>query len=275
MLHKPARGFVLALLCLATLGAPGARASAGAPATLLLGGKRCDLISVPTSEPLAGISTCPGVRPGALVETPKGFCTLNFLFLGSDGYRYVGTAGHCVLGTGEFEVNAGEKSWKYGKGPYAKDADGKVFGYFVYAILQDPKDFALIRIARGVASSPSMCVFGGPTGINTSAAGPVVLHHFGNGTGIGDVLPGRTEVAQDMTSPDHVFANGVITPGDSGSGAIDDSGRAVGVIVTLGAHTGDALTDAGVIGITRLAPQLARAAKILRLKLKLLTAAGA
>jgi hypothetical protein len=275
-MRSAARIVTLVTICVILIGAPAGAHPPDArekPGTLILGGRACDLLTVRTNGPLAGTGPCPGVRPGAYVETPKGFCTLNFLFLGSDGARYIGTAGHCVLGDSEFATNAGEFTWKYGKGPYAKDASGKVFGYFVYAVLQDPKDFALIRLGRSTQASPSMCLFGGPIGINATHAAPTLLHHFGNGTGIGDVLPGRTEVATDMSSADHVFANGVIAPGDSGAGAIDDTGKAVGVIVTLGAHTGDGTTDGGVIGITRLAPQLERARTKLKLKtLKLLTA---
>ena len=51
-------------------------------------------------------------------------------------------------------------------------------------------------------------LFGGPTGINNDSVGPVVLHHFGNGLLIGNVLPARTSVATSLASRDHVFATG-------------------------------------------------------------------
>jgi hypothetical protein len=53
-----------------------------------------------------------------------------------------------------------------------------------------------------------------------------------------------------------------VVPGDSGSGIISADGRAVGVIVTTGIHSesiGTDGVDAGTMGITRLAPQVARA----------------
>lgn len=256
-------------ICLVTLSAPAIGAPEGA---LKLGGISCDEIRVPASTPIAGTGPCPGVRPGAIVNSERGMCTFNFVFLGSDGARYAGTAGHCVLGESQLQSDAGEKSWRYGRGPRATDAGGKLVGYFVYAILQSPKDFALVRLARGVASSPSMCIFGGPTGMSTQNAGSAILHHFGNGLGIGDVVPARTEVTSDMSSPDHVFAAGVAAPGDSGSGVIDDAGKAVGVLVTVGVHSGDHPADNGVIGITRLGPQLARATRVLKVRFRLLTA---
>ena len=78
-----------------------------------------------------------------------------------------------------------------------------------------------------------------------------------------------------MPDPDHVFANGVAVPGDSGSGVISDDGRAVGVLVTVGVHTGSIGTggvDAGLVGITRIAPQEARAEQVLGTTLNLQTA---
>lgn len=41
-----------------------------------------------------------------------------------------------------------------------------------------------------------MCHFGGPTGVNSDQpSGPVVLHHFGQGVAVGDVVPARSAVA--------------------------------------------------------------------------------
>ena len=233
-----------------------------------LGGVPCELIEVPAATPI-GTGACPGVRPGAIVESDNGQCSFNFLFQGSDGVRYMGTAGHCILGDDPLGGDAGEQTWAAGSGPAARDGEGNRIGEFAYAVLQDPKDFALIRLDPGVAASAQMCHFGGPTGVNADqGADPVVLHHFGQGIGVGTALPARSALAVGMPDPDHVYAAGGVVPGDSGSGIISADGRAVGVIVTTGLHTGEG-TDAGSMGVTRLAPQVARAGQQLGIGLDL------
>src|SRR5438309_1701210 len=242
-----------------------------------LGGVPCTLIPVPAAAPV-GTGTCPGVRPGAIVRSDVGQCTLNFLFLGSDGSRYIGTAGHCILGTSPFGGDVGEMAWAPGTGPEARDAGGSRIGEFAYAILQDPKDFSLIRLDPQVEASAGMCHFGGPTAVNDDNPGltePVVLNWFGNGVGVGAVLPARSAVAAGMPSPDHVFAQGAAAPGDSGSGIISSDGRAVGVMVTVGVHTasvGSGGLDAGLTGMTRLTPHVERAKEVLGVDLALQTA---
>jgi hypothetical protein len=166
-------------------------------------------------------------------------------------------------------------AWPAGTGPVARDAGGNRIGEFAYAILQSPKDFSLIRLDPQVPASAAMCHFGGPTGINNdrpSLTQPVVLNYAGNGIAVGSLLPARSALAMGMPDPDHVFAQGVALPGDSGSGIISSDGRAVGVVVTVGVHTGTigvSGVDTGVIGITRLSPQVQRAQQVLGVTLGL------
>ena len=92
---------------------------------------------------------------------------------------------------------------------------------------------------------------------------------------MGVVLPARSAVAMGMPSPDHVFADGAAAPGDSGSGVISSDGRAVGVLVTVGVHAasiGSGGLDTGLIGMTRLTPQVERAQQVLGVGLALQTA---
>ena len=239
-------------------------------------GKRCSLIEVPAALP-AGTGTCPGVRPGAIVESDVGMCTFNFLFQGADGRRYIGTAGHCILGEGSIGgADAGEQTWAPGDGPEARDAEGNRIGEFAYAVLEDPKDFALIRLDDGVAASAQMCHFGGPTGINADlTSSPTLLHHYGNGLLIGNVLPARSALALGMPDPDHVLVTGAALPGDSGSGVISADGRAVGVLVALGVGLGEIGSngvDAGPVIVTRIAPQEAQAEEKLGTALELVRA---
>jgi hypothetical protein len=255
----------------------------GASAGFTLGEQRCELIPPAPNLAAAGGGECEGVRPGALVESRTGdpdersFCTLNFLFRGSDGRRYVGTAGHCVLGeSSSGSEQRGAKRWRRG-GPRARDADGDRIGRYTYAVLADPRDFALIRLRKGVAANPRMCHFGGPTGVNADLTErPVVLHYYGNGLVAGETVPARTLYAFGMPDPDHVYANGPAAPGDSGAPVISRDGRAVGVLVTIGLHTGSAGeeegADAGTVGITRLLPPLGRASEALGIRLRLRTA---
>jgi hypothetical protein len=257
------------------------RRTAVTPASsFTLGGAKCSLIGVPAADSAlpVGVGTCPGVRPGGDVRSEVGQCTLNFLFETPNHERYIGTAGHCILGEGGGLAGdgVGEKMWPKGQGPVAKDAEGKRFGEFTYAVLKDPKDFALIRLDPGVESSPEMCNFGGPNGINDDISGdPTVLHYFGNGIGIGTALPARSAVAMGLPHADHVYAAGLALPGDSGSAVISDDGRAVGVLVTVGVH-GFGIDDSGgidfgTVGITRIVPQVNRAAEALGIQLTMIT----
>lgn len=249
-----------------------------------LGGQPCNLIGVPAVLPV-GVTRCEGVRPGGPVRTATGLCTFNFMFRGSDGARYMGTAGHCAIldattGTLPGFIPEEEHVYAPGSRPVAMDGKGRRIGEFAYAILSQPQemDFALIRLDEGVEASPQMCHFGGPVGINTDTPAltePVVLHQYGHGIGLGSLLPGRSLLALGMPSPYHVFAMGAVLPGDSGSGVTSADGRAVGVAVTTGLHTGSlgaSGIDTGLAGITRLTPQLARAEEMLATDLELVTA---
>jgi len=244
-----------------------------------LGGAECSLIEVPAADGSmpVGVGTCPGIRPGGEIQSEIGLCTLNFLFVTPEKERFIGTAGHCILGTDNPVAgdNAGEKTWPKGQGPAAKDSAGKRFGEFAYAVLQDPKDFALIRLDPDIEASPEMCNYGGPTGINDEVSdGPKVLHYWGNGVGIGTALPARSAVSYGFPNADHVYAAGIALPGDSGSGVITDDGRAVGVLVTTGVHGAgydQNGLDFGTMGITRIVPQVNAAQKALGLKLTMVT----
>jgi hypothetical protein len=231
-----------------------------------------------TGKPLAGpvalpTEACPGVRPGAVLQIPSQHaqCTFNAMFLGSDGLRYMTTAGHCVLeGT-----NIKEKAWPAGKGPVAADGSGKRVGEFAFAILNDPKDIALIRLDKDVVASPQLCHFGGPTHMADNSAGPAVLDHFGQGIAISDLLPGRTQLALSLADPNRIDVIGLATPGDSGSLVQTSNGGAVGVLVTTGfgfGFTGAGTPDLGNVGITRFVPQLAHATKVTGVKYTLQTA---
>ncbi len=257
---------VVALAATAAVMAAVPANAAASEGTIELGGKECRLIGVPTAAPV-GFGGCTGVRPGALVETRSGFCTLNFMFRDRSGDRYIGTAGHCIVGEGR------EREWR--RGPVARDSRGRAIGRFRYAVLRGEKDFALIELNRRASrrSTPRMCHFGGPTGIDASRPRHLVsLSHYGNGLGTGATTPARTFVARGMRNRHHVFADGVASLGDSG-GPVTRRGnnRAVGLVVSVGVHFGS-FADNGLVGITRIPPQKQRAQRVTGERFRLLTA---
>jgi hypothetical protein len=232
----------------------------------------------PTALPV-GASPCPGVRPGSAVRSDAGLCTLNFVFEGSDGDRYVATSAQCV------EAFIGERVPAPGRRVVARDAAGHRIGEFVYAVFDRGADFALIRLDPAVPASPEMCHFGGPTGLNEDRRSePVVLHYYGSGTvavdnpaapededvSVGPIAPGRSSVALGLDDPDWVLAQGTALYGDIGSAVITADGRAVGMLVFAGLVRRG--TQSGTLGIIRLGPQVARAENRLGIELELLTA---
>jgi hypothetical protein len=229
-------------------------------------------VSVPLgSDDAIGIAQfCPGVRPGArlligsdsnLIDSESLYCTMNFLFADSTAQVYVGTAGHCILdGVGEMPPSPPDRV----PTAYAFDEniDPYRIGTVVFAVRNDVEDFALIRLDPGVGWNPQVCFFGGPLALNdTTSQGLTLLHHFGQGIGLGDLTPARSAITPNLQDPDRVMAAGVAVQGDSGSPVLDTTGRAIGVMVSIGVSS--SLNQIGVLGITRLGPQMAEAGRVL------------
>jgi hypothetical protein len=247
-----------------------------------------------TAATPVGSDDCPGVRPGSrLLNNFNGLCTANFLFRSPDGTRYIATAAHCI---GEAEGGGDdphEQIWPAATGPKALDGEGRVIGRFAYGALQShgtgvgvtyDRNFALIRLDPKVEASPEMCFFGGPSGMYAGdTRDTLVLHHYGGGD-VGEALPARSAVARGTPDPNYVYATGVALSGDGGSPVVTSDGLAFGMLVTFSPHGVGFSTEPGgpppaylesqqgTIGITRLAPQLARASEAMGIPLELVTA---
>ena len=232
--------------------------------------------------PFASVDA-PGVHPGAFLRVDGGFCTLGFLLTGSDGHRYMTTAGHCALPDPKPDTVFPKK-----QRPEAVVDDRRI-GEVVYAVQDDQRDIALIRLDKKVEASPAVLHFGGPTELYTEhSTDPVTLHHVGNGVfvgalwnasfaGVGErdqrLINARTALAADTLSAYEVLATGVASVGDSGSPVLDDAGRAVGVLVNIGrTGTDTGPVAAGLLELGRLDFQLAAAERVLGITLSLVTA---
>jgi hypothetical protein len=140
------------------------------------------------------VANCVDVRPGMSLFTEGlggllQFCTANFLFHGSDGNRYLGTAGHC---SGASEGT--NTVYPPGHGRFADNASATgmprvgEFAYAVYTSMNDLsriRDFALIRLKSNVAAMASVCYFGGPTGIATGVIQKPFVVHRGHRSQLG------------------------------------------------------------------------------------------
>ena len=260
-----------AILALAMTPAIPAAASAsdarghGRDAVLKVGGEVCEVTHPIASAdaPPFGVGPCPGVRPGAALWSEAGGCTFNFYWKGYardalgqpvEAGRFMGTAGHCAVDQSEQE-----HTWAPGKGPAVQDGAGNRIGEYAYAVNSSTKDFALIRLDPGVTANPSMCHFGGPTGIwdpSFSPVAPRVVQHFGQGLVFGDTVSARSGVGY-LSDPNWSFGVDEALFGDSGSGVETDDGRAFGVLV--------AISPLGIV-YTRIPPRLEDARKALGLE---------
>lgn len=166
--------------------------------------------------PLADTSCAP-IHPGAGVYLPGAFCTMDFIV--TDGTDlYVGTAGHCVSGTG-------------GR---ARVAGGLAFG--TVALDGARGDWAFIRVDAEDRDKvdPTLAQWGGPTGVRAPLlAGEVVLH-YGHGASLGQVPETRGRAGEVLLagaeSSSFLFA-GSVDSGDSGSPVVLATGEAAGIVV--------------------------------------------
>ncbi|MGH2729221.1 MAG: hypothetical protein ACRDJI_01285 [Actinomycetota bacterium] len=213
----------------------------------------------PTVTSVAGAGWM-GIRPGALVllitDNSIGWCSLAHVY-GSPGSYQISTAGHCGKGGDVATVIAAFGNRDGVLNPILLD-----FGTFKTS--QDGglgNDWALISVNSEFQSlvSPTMCFWGGPRGMYTKVGALVGITfprrglvpsvtltpdptlaqgvaHYGHGTGVGTGGTPRAATAIYWGS-NHFMFEGVISPGDSGSGAN----------TLLGDTTGANMEAAGII----------------------------
>ena len=209
------------------------------------------LALAPAASAWAPAATAP-IHPGVQTFTNGAQCTSNFVF--SDGSNvYVGQAAHCS-GTGgntatdgctsgslpvgtQVQVTGASKpgtmvynSWLTMQGLHEADANTCAFNDLALVKL-DPSDVANVN--------PSVPGFGGPTGVAEapSSAGDTV-YTYGNSElrgGVTKLSPKQGIVVQPQGNG---WSRDVYTvtpgiPGDSGSGFMDASGHAIGVLSTV------------------------------------------
>ena len=208
--------------------------------------------------------SCAVLRPGVevTVRTDEGDqrCMTSYLFHGSDGMRYLGTDGYCVLPGDSDDRPDGWVVYPKGKG-FAVLFGGKRVGevrYAAYEAASTFSSFALIRLDRKAAASPSIRGWGGPTGIDrrvTTTPEQVLLtaqfaqHEAVAARGLYD----RT--AFDGVAPVALLGNG--------GAVLAADGKAIGVL------TGVSFTGAKV---ERIEPLVQKLASRLKIRLRLGTA---
>ncbi len=220
-----------------------------------------------------GSTGCPGVRPGAWMEAPRGTVyTMGFVFKGTDAKgkaaTYTTTVGNYVYPV------FGQKIWKPNAGPAAYDSLGKPIGRFVYAYHTETPDFSsfgLVQLDKKVKASPQVCHFGGPTAIfDGLEATPRTVGYYGNGFPVDQVSPARTALLTGASNAENSIALGAVSlvdTGDFGAPFVAD-GKALGYW-----DSGVGAGSAGVgLVVSRLGPWIDRVQKSLKIKLTLLTA---
>jgi hypothetical protein len=191
------------------------------------------------------------VHPGVMTFTNGAQCTSNFVF--SDGSNvYLGQAAHCSgtggqtdtdgctsdslpLGT-PVDVTGASKpgtlvynSWLTMHAKHETDADTCAFN-----------DLALVKIDPADVGkvNPSVPGFGGPTGVGNVGGLGSTVYSYGNSElrgGVTKLSPKQGVVVQNTNGN---WSHTVYTvtpgiPGDSGSGFMNASGQAIGILSTL------------------------------------------
>jgi hypothetical protein len=209
----------------------------------------------------AGTAT---IHPGVMTFTEGAQCTANFVF--SDGATtYIGQAAHCS-GTGAATDTDGCDSGSLPIGTPVEVDGASRPGTLVYnswLTMQakgesDPdtcayNDLALIKLdPADVASvNPSVPGFGGPTGVGTVSNTGDTVYSYGNSSlrgGVTQLSPKQGILVETNGWSHTVYTVTPGIPGDSGSGFLNESGQAIGVLSTVAIAPLAASNGVGDIG---------------------------
>jgi hypothetical protein len=208
------------------------------------------LLAPSAASAWAPAATAP-VHPGVQTYTEGAQCTSNFVFQDASNV-YIGQAAHCS-GTGGQTETDGCTSGSLPIGTAVEVKGASKPGTLVYnswLTMQangetDPdtcayNDLALVKLdpADVGRANPSVPGFGGPTGLGSAGELGSTVYSYGNSSlrgGVTKLSPKQGVVIQNEGGGwSHVVATltpGI--PGDSGSGFLNESGGAIGVLSTL------------------------------------------
>jgi len=212
-------------------------------------------LTAPAVLPSVAIAWAPAgqatVHPGVQVFTEGAQCTSNFIY--EEGAEvFLGQAAHCS-GTGGQTETDGCTSASLPLGTPVEISGASRPGTLVYSswltMQADGEtdantcaynDLALVKLDPvDVAEvNPSIPGFGGPTGVGSAGGAGSTVYSYGNSElrgGIAKLSPKQGVVVQEEGGG---WSHDVVTvtpgiPGDSGSGFVNASGAAFGVLSTL------------------------------------------
>jgi hypothetical protein len=210
------------------------------------------------------------VHPGVMTFTAGGQCTSNFVFTQGSNV-YLGQAAHCSSTGGQTSTD-GCDTGSLPLGTPVEVTGASRPGILVYNswLTMQAKgetnanacaynDFALVRINPADVGkvNPSVPGFGGPTGVGSAGGLGSTVYSYGNSSlrgGVTKLSPKQGVVVQNTgggwSHTVYTVTPGI--PGDSGSGFLNASGRAIGVLSTL-----QVLPAAGSNGVGDLGRELA------------------
>jgi hypothetical protein len=208
------------------------------------------LLAPTAASAWAPAATAP-IHPGVQTYTEGAQCTSNFVFQDASNV-YVGQAAHCS-GTGGQTETDGCTSGSLPTGTAVEVKGASKPGTLVYnswLTMQakgetDPdtcayNDLALIKLDPADVGkvNPSVPGFGGPAAVGSAGEPGSTVYSYGNSSlrgGVTKLSPKQGIVIQNEGSGwSHVVATltpGI--PGDSGSGFLNETGAAIGVLSTL------------------------------------------
>lgn len=202
------------------------------------------------------------IRPGVQVISDTGSCTSNFIYHDAQGVLYIGAAAHCFSP----DTNSGVDSCETDNLPYGSAVNienASMPGELVYSSWHemqqrgeipgsevcDGNDFALVKIHADDQDKvhPSAIVFGGPNAMyeGNASVGDTVYSYgqspFHFGVGSLEEKQGRisSQSAEGWTY--NISTDNPGLSGDSGSAVLHESGRALGILVTVGVGLGGAV----------------------------------
>ncbi|MFN2538954.1 MAG: serine protease [Mycobacteriales bacterium] len=210
-------------------------------------------VAFSASQPASAAGWAPAataaVHPGVQTITGGAQCTANFVFT-DGGTTYLGQAAHCSGTGGPTDTNGCDSGSLPLGTPVTFAGFTGTLAYNSWLTMQanhetDPdtcayNDLALIALpAAAVAqTNPSVPVFGGPTGVAAPPAAGSNVYSYGNSSlrfGLTPLSPKRGvslgSSSGGWTSDVYTVTPGI--PGDSGSGFLDGSGHAFGVLSTV------------------------------------------